>query len=74
MGNWKGGRPHKGDRFAITVRVPSAYRGKLTEWVNITGETQSDLAARLLMQYLDTHDPTQAAGQEDLLAQTKLHS
>jgi len=58
--------PSKGDRFAVTGRLPTIYRPKLSQWVQITGETQSDLVARLLMQHLDDNDPAQHRGQQAL--------
>lgn len=66
MRNPKGGRPSKGDRFTITVRLATAYQGKLERWVKDTGETRSDLAARLLMNHLDTHGSTQHSDQQSI--------
>jgi len=51
--------PSKGDRFAVTGRLPTIYRSKLSQWVQVTGESQSDLVARLLMYHLDENDPAQ---------------
>jgi len=56
----------KGDRFPVTGRLPTTYRPKLKQWVQITGESQSDLVARLLMHHLENYDPEEHRGQQKL--------
>jgi metal-responsive CopG/Arc/MetJ family transcriptional regulator len=56
----------KGDRAVITARIPVSYDRKLRHWVDTTGETRTDLIERLIRNFLDSHEPEQQSGQEEL--------
>jgi hypothetical protein len=53
----------KGDRLAITSRIPRAYEAKLKRYTEDTGEKRTDLVARLLCEFLDNYTPNRDRGE-----------
>jgi hypothetical protein len=59
-------QPFKGDRRNITVRMQAADAQKLQKFSDITGDSKSDVVARLVMDFLKTIDFDSISGQEAL--------
>jgi hypothetical protein len=59
-------RISKGDRVTVTAKIPAAYAPKLAGYVDATGETRSELIARLVTAHLDSVDLVAERGQERL--------
>lgn len=59
-------QPNKGDRHIIGGRIPRSYEAKLTEYVQDTGNSRSDLIAQLVCDFLDQYQPQKDLGQEEL--------
>lgn len=59
-------RPYKGDRVALTTKVPRSYFEKLDRLSHITGETKVDYIAALIVKDLDAIDINELEGQEQL--------
>ena len=57
-------QPFKGDRRNITVRVQAADAEKLQAFSNITGDSKSDVVARLVIDFLKTIDIDTISGQD----------
>lgn len=51
-----GGRPSKGDRVAVTAKIPRADFEKLDRFVRLTGQTKLEYIAALIIKELDTID------------------
>ena len=59
-------QPFKGDRRNITVRMQAADAQKLQTFSDITGDSKSDVVARLVIDFLKTIDFDSISGQEAL--------
>jgi hypothetical protein len=59
-------QPYKGPRHVITARLQIGDADKLAAVVHATGESRSDIIARLVHDYLKTIDLDQTTGQEAL--------
>lgn len=56
-------QPFKGDRRNITVRVQAVDAQKLQAFSDITGDSKSDVVARLVIDFLKTIDIDNISGQ-----------
>lgn len=54
------GRPSKGERADIKVRIPSERRDKLFAYAELVGRPVTDLAAEQLVPWIDALDLEQA--------------
>lgn len=59
-------RPSKGERLALTSKLPTAYGDKLERYCAATGETKQDFSSRAIMRALDDVDIESLEGQEAL--------
>lgn len=59
-------RPSKGERLALTSKLPAAYGDKLERYCAVTGETKQDFSAAAIMRALDDVDIDALEGQEPL--------
>ncbi|WP_427136712.1 hypothetical protein [Pseudarthrobacter sp. S9] len=59
-------QPFKGDRRNITVRMQAADAQKLQAFSDVTGDSKSDVVARLVIDFLKTIDFDSISGQEAL--------
>lgn len=57
------GRPYKGERLSVTVKVPMAYGKKLERYCEVTGQTKQDVTALAVMEALDEIDLEAVEGQ-----------